>query len=98
MARNSLGRDIPDTWHGKRYDPYQDPFSRMPTMDRATRPLVRRNPGESKILPSLRAAIERAGLRRVCCPRHGRSLTFGKRTRERKGGKSRGRNNKARAA
>ena len=25
MARNSLGREIPDTWHGKRYDPYRTP-------------------------------------------------------------------------
>ncbi len=63
MARNSLGREIPETWNGRRYAPYQDPFSRMPTMDRATRPLVRRNPGESKVLPSLRAAIEKSGLR-----------------------------------
>ena len=63
MARNSLGREVPETWNGRRYDPYQDPFSRMPTMDRATRPLVRRNPGESKVLPSLRAAIEKSGLR-----------------------------------
>jgi citrate lyase subunit alpha/citrate CoA-transferase len=63
MARNSLGREIPATWHGTAYEPYQDPFSRMPTMNRATRPLVRRNPGESKVLPSLRAAIEQTGLR-----------------------------------
>ena len=63
MARNSLGREVPETWNGRRYTPYQDPFSRMPTMDRATRPLVRRNPGESKVLPSLRAAIEKSGLR-----------------------------------
>ena len=62
MARNSLGREVPETWHGKRYEPYRDPWSRVPTMDRATRPLVRRNPGESKVLPSLRAAIERSGL------------------------------------
>ncbi len=34
----------------------------MPDVDRATRPLVRRNPGESKLLPSLRAAIEKCGL------------------------------------
>jgi citrate lyase subunit alpha / citrate CoA-transferase len=63
MARNSLGRDIPETWHGRRYEPYCDPFSRVPAVDRATRPLVRRNPRESKLLPSLRAAIEKSGLR-----------------------------------
>ena len=62
MARNSLGRDVPTTWRGRRYEPYRDPFSRMPDVDRGTRPLVRRNPGESKLLGSLRAAIERCGL------------------------------------
>jgi citrate lyase subunit alpha/citrate CoA-transferase len=62
MARNSLGREVPTTWRGKTYQPYVDPFSRMPTVDRSTRPLVRRNPGESKRLPSLRAAIEACGL------------------------------------
>ena len=48
MARNSLGREVPDVWHGKRYEPYQDPWSAMPTTDRATRPLVRRNPGRQQ--------------------------------------------------
>ncbi len=62
MARNSLGREVPTTWRGRRYEPYVDPFSRMPHVDRSTRPLVRRNPGDSKLLPSLRAAIERCGL------------------------------------
>ncbi len=57
MVRNSLGREVPEAWRGKRYAPYCDPWSRKPTMDRATRPLVRRNPGESKVLPSVRAAI-----------------------------------------
>src|SRR5512143_1787904 len=63
MARNSLGREIPDTWKGKRLIPYHDPFSLTPDVDRSTRPLVRRNPGESKVLPSLAAAIEKCGLR-----------------------------------
>src|SRR5512139_3895637 len=63
MATNSLGREVPTTWRGRTYEPYVDPFSRVPTVDRSTRPLVRRNPGESKLLPSLRAAIERCGLR-----------------------------------
>jgi citrate lyase subunit alpha / citrate CoA-transferase len=62
MVKNSLGREIPEFWQGKRYDPYQDPWSRRPDVDRGTRPLVRRNPGESKVLPSLRAAIEACGL------------------------------------
>ena len=63
MARNSLGRELPDFFLGKRLTPYLDPFSLMPDVDRGTRPLVRRNPGESKLLPSLRAAIEKCGLR-----------------------------------
>src|SRR5512135_263101 len=62
MARNSLGREVPTAWRGKTYEPYADPFSRMPTVDRGTRPLVRRNPGENKLLPSLRTAIEACGL------------------------------------
>lgn len=63
MARNSLGREIPEVWGGQKRVPYQDPWSLMPDVDRGTRPLVRRNPGESKVLPSLRAAIEKCGLR-----------------------------------
>jgi citrate lyase subunit alpha / citrate CoA-transferase len=63
MARNSLGRDIPEVWGGQKRIPYKDPWSLMPDVDRGTRPLVRRNPGESKVLPSLRAAIEKCGLR-----------------------------------
>ena len=62
-VRNSLGREVPLEWRGKRYEPYQDPFSRVPDVDRATRPLTRSNPGVSKVLPSLRAAIETCGLR-----------------------------------
>jgi citrate lyase subunit alpha/citrate CoA-transferase len=63
MATNSLGREIPEVWHGQKLIPYKDPWSLMPDVDRGTRPLVRRNPGESKVLPSLRAAIEKCGLR-----------------------------------
>jgi citrate lyase subunit alpha / citrate CoA-transferase len=59
MARNSVGREIPERWHGRRLDPYRDPWSKTPDVDRATRPLVRRNPGESKLLSSLREAIEK---------------------------------------
>ena len=63
MAKNSLGRDIPATWHGRTLEPYLDPWSRQPEVLRATRPLVRRAPGDSKLLPSLRAAIEACGLK-----------------------------------
>ncbi len=63
MARNSLGREVPELWRGKAYEPYRDPWSRMPQTLRATRPLERTRPGESKIVPNLRAAIEKCGLR-----------------------------------
>ena len=65
MARNSLGREIPEVWKGKRYDLYRDPWSRMPAVDRSTRPLVRRNPWDSKLLKSVREAIEKTGLASV---------------------------------
>jgi citrate lyase subunit alpha/citrate CoA-transferase len=63
MARNSLGREIPAQWRGRTLEPYLDPWSRKPEVLRATRPLVRRSPGESKLLPSLRAALEKCELR-----------------------------------
>jgi citrate lyase subunit alpha/citrate CoA-transferase len=62
MARNSLGREVPEVFKGKRYEPYADPWSRQPHTERGTRPLVRRNPRERKLLGSLREAIEKAGL------------------------------------
>jgi len=63
MAKNSLGREIPAQWRGRTLEPYLDPWSRQPEVLRATRPLVRRAPGDSKLLPSLRAAIEACGLK-----------------------------------
>jgi citrate lyase subunit alpha / citrate CoA-transferase len=63
MARNSLGREIPACWRGKRLAPYRAPYSALPEADRATRALKRVNPGDRKIVPTLREAIERAGLR-----------------------------------
>jgi citrate lyase subunit alpha / citrate CoA-transferase len=63
MAKNSLGREIPAQWRGHSLDPYLDPWSRKPEMLRATRALVRRAPGDSKLLPSLRAALEKCELR-----------------------------------
>lgn len=63
MAKNSLGREIPAQWRGRSLDPYLDPWSRKPEMLRATRALVRRAPGDSKLLPSLRAALEKCELR-----------------------------------
>jgi citrate lyase subunit alpha/citrate CoA-transferase len=63
MAKNSLGREIPAQWRGRTLEPYLDPWSRKPEVLRATRPLVRRSPGDSKLLPSLRAALEKCELR-----------------------------------
>ena len=63
MAKNSLGREIPSQWRGRSLDPYIDPWSRQPNVLRATRPLVRHNPNDNKLLPSLRAAIEKCGLK-----------------------------------
>lgn len=63
MARNSLGREIPETFDGRTLVPYKDPWTRQPEMLRATRPLVRRGPGDTKLLSSLREAIERCELR-----------------------------------
>ena len=51
MARNSLGREIPEIWKGSRYEPYQDPWSRMPDVRpqhpaaRAPQPLGQQAPG-----------------------------------------------------
>ena len=63
MARNSLGREIPTEWRGRTLEPYLDPWNRKPQVLRSTRPLVRLSPGDSKLLPSLRAALEQCELR-----------------------------------
>jgi citrate lyase subunit alpha / citrate CoA-transferase len=63
MARNGVGREIPERWDGKQLVPYRDPYSRAPDGERATRALRRVNPGDRKLLGSLEEAIERADLR-----------------------------------
>lgn len=63
MARNSLGREIPDRWRSKRLVPYGDPYSVRPEGERATRRLRRANPGDRKLVATLQEAIERAGPR-----------------------------------
>jgi len=63
MTKNSLGREIPDQFCGRPLRPYQDPFSFRPTGLTAPRPLRRVNPGQNKVLGSLREAIEASGLR-----------------------------------
>ncbi len=66
-GQNSLGRWLPEEFAGKKVVPYQDPFSLKPEGQRASRPLRRSNPGDNKILSSLRASIEAAGLRDGMC-------------------------------
>ncbi|MDQ2694141.1 MAG: citrate lyase subunit alpha [Pseudomonadota bacterium] len=62
-VKNSLGREIPAAFHGRRLRPYQDPFSLQPAGPAASRPMRRVNPGDDKRLGSLREAIEASGLR-----------------------------------
>ncbi len=63
MVRNSLGRLIPESFNGKNVIPFSDPFSLQPKGFRASRPLTRLNPGQKKLLPGLREAIQAAGLK-----------------------------------
>jgi citrate lyase subunit alpha/citrate CoA-transferase len=63
MARNSLGRMIPETLAGKRLLPYCDPWSLRPAGERAGRALRRVNPGGKKLLANLDEAIAAAGLK-----------------------------------
>jgi citrate lyase subunit alpha/citrate CoA-transferase len=63
MARNALGRELPDTFQGRRVVPYRDPWSVRPEGDRATRRLKRVDPGDRKRCLNLQEAIERCGLR-----------------------------------
>ncbi|BCR05529.1 citrate lyase subunit alpha [Desulfuromonas versatilis] len=63
MVRNSLGRLLPETFNGRPVLPYADPFSLRLERDHASRPLRRVNPGQSKLLGSLREAVEASGLK-----------------------------------
>ena len=63
MAKNSLGRELPESFAGKTVVPFQDPFSYKKPGDLATRPVRRVNPGDDKLVNSLREAIEASGLR-----------------------------------
>jgi citrate lyase subunit alpha/citrate CoA-transferase len=63
MAKNALGREIPDVWNGRKVVPYRDAYGLRPDGERATRPLRRVDPGDRKLLGSLREALERAGIR-----------------------------------
>jgi citrate lyase subunit alpha/citrate CoA-transferase len=63
MARNGVGREVPERWRGKRLVPYRDPYALRPDGDRASRSLKRVNPGDRKVVATLQEAIERAGPR-----------------------------------
>ncbi len=67
MVTNSLGRQLPETFFGKDVHPYQDPYNRQPVGNHATRLLRRHNPGDNKLLGSLREAIEASGLKSGMC-------------------------------
>ncbi len=63
MVKNSLGRLIPESFNGRALVPFADPFSLRPQGHHASRPLRRVNPGDNKLLPSLREAIIASGLK-----------------------------------
>ncbi|SHJ05693.1 citrate lyase subunit alpha / citrate CoA-transferase [Malonomonas rubra DSM 5091] len=67
MVRNSLGRELPESFNGRQVVPYQDPYSLQPDCNQATRPLRRINPDQEKVLPNLREAIIAAGLKDGMC-------------------------------
>jgi citrate lyase subunit alpha/citrate CoA-transferase len=60
--RNSLGRDIPDKFFGKKSKPYKKPFSFRPTRKRYNPPLKAVFPGETKLVKSIREVIDKIGL------------------------------------
>lgn len=63
LLTNSLGRTLPATFNGRILRPYQDPFSIQPSGVAVSRTIRRANPGDNKLLGSLREAIEASGLR-----------------------------------
>ena len=62
MARNSLGREIPENYAGKKLIPYQNPWSLQPDAERSTRAIRRIAHHGSKLIGSLREAILATGL------------------------------------
>ena len=63
MALNSLGREIPETYAGKKLIPYQNPWSLQPNAERSTRAIRRIAHHGSKLIGSLREAIIATGLK-----------------------------------
>ena len=63
MARNSVGREIPERFAGKTLTPYKDPWSLQPQAERSTRAIRRITHNGSKLIGGLREAIIAVGLR-----------------------------------
>ena len=51
MALNSLGREIPETYAGKKLIPYQNPWSLQPNAERSTRAIRRIAGGDIALRP-----------------------------------------------
>lgn len=64
MVRNSIGREIPEAVDGiGTLRPYQGPYAYQPSGRKAGTRLRRILPGDSKLLPSIEAAIKETGLK-----------------------------------
>lgn len=62
MVKNGVNRDIPEEIE-KKYGNYESAFSRKPVYSRATNQVTAVHPGDSKMLSTVREAIEAAGLK-----------------------------------
>lgn len=63
MVLNSLGRQIPEAYNGKKLIPYSDPWSLQPDAERSTRAMRRVTHNRSKLVGGLREAIIASGLK-----------------------------------
>jgi citrate lyase subunit alpha/citrate CoA-transferase len=63
MLKNTLGRELPASFNGRTLRPYRDPFGFRPEGLTVSRPIKRVDPGDRKLLGSLREAIEASGLK-----------------------------------
>src|SRR5690554_4771041 len=62
MAENRLGRDIPEQYR-EAFGAFEGQFARRHEYKRSSGKVTSVKPGESKILGSIREAIEKSGLR-----------------------------------
>lgn len=62
MVRNKIGREIPDEY-AEQYGVFEGTWSRQLNYNRASAKVKSIHPGESKVLPSIREAIEKTGLK-----------------------------------